>query len=130
MIFVDTSAWYASVCADDSNHLAAKQFLNSSPVLVTTELVANEVVTLLRARGRSERAYRLGERIFSETHVSLFWTQKQTILKTWEVFCEFKDKHWSFVDCSSKVVMQQLQISTAFAFDHHFRQFGSVEVVP
>jgi predicted nucleic acid-binding protein len=30
----------------------------------------------------------------------------------------------------SKVVMESLGVGTVFAFDHHFRQFGTVEVVP
>jgi predicted nucleic acid-binding protein len=52
------------------------------------------------------------------------------ILRAWEVFRHFADKEWSFTDCTSKVVMEDLGIDTAFTFDHHFRQFGSVTVVP
>ena len=37
---------------------------------------------------------------------------------------------WSFTDCTSKTVMDSLGIRTAFAFDGHFREFGSIEVVP
>jgi hypothetical protein len=55
---------------------------------------------------------------------------KPDIQQTWSVFRRFSDKNWSFTDCSSKIVMEQFQISTAFVFDHHFRQFGSVQVVP
>jgi len=31
---------------------------------------------------------------------------------------------------ASKVVMDKLGIGTAFAFDYHFRRFGTVVVVP
>ncbi len=48
----------------------------------------------------------------------------------WETFRQFSDKGRSFTDCSSKVVMERLGITQAFAFDQHFRQFGSVTVVP
>jgi predicted nucleic acid-binding protein len=48
----------------------------------------------------------------------------------WETFRQFDDKSWSFTDCTSKVVMEQLNIKVAFAFDHHFQQFGTVQVVP
>lgn len=40
------------------------------------------------------------------------------------------DKNWSFTDCTSKVVMEQLGVKAAFAFDHHFHQFGTIQVVP
>ena len=48
----------------------------------------------------------------------------------WQVFRRFSDKEWSFTDCTSKVVMDRLGITTAFTFDHHFRQFGAVTLVP
>ena len=43
---------------------------------------------------------------------------------------QYQDKGWSFTDCVSRVIMQRLDIRTAFAFDDHFRQFGTVTVVP
>ncbi len=46
----------------------------------------------------------------------------------WEVFEKFNvDKHWSFTDCTSKVVMEQREIREVFAFDHHFEQMGFVK---
>ena len=48
----------------------------------------------------------------------------------WQTFEQFDDKSWSFTDCTSKVVMEQRGIRKAFAFDHHFYQFGTVQVVP
>jgi predicted nucleic acid-binding protein len=47
-----------------------------------------------------------------------------------KTFKDFDDKDWSFTDCTSKVVIEQRRISQAFAFDHHFNQFGTVQVVP
>jgi hypothetical protein len=52
------------------------------------------------------------------------------IIEAWRQFREFRDKDWSFTDISSKVVMERLSIRKAFAFDRHFRQFGSFEVIP
>jgi predicted nucleic acid-binding protein len=48
----------------------------------------------------------------------------------WETFERFADKDWSFTDCTSKVVIEQLGITHAFSFDHHFQQFGTVQLVP
>jgi predicted nucleic acid-binding protein len=52
------------------------------------------------------------------------------IREAWSIFLRYSDKEWSFTDCTSKVVIEKLQITTAFAFDHHFRRFGTVQVVP
>ncbi|ERT09640.1 hypothetical protein M595_0283 [Lyngbya aestuarii BL J] len=46
------------------------------------------------------------------------------------MFSRFSDKEWSFTDCSSKVIIDKLKLTQAFSFDDHFRQFGSITVVP
>jgi predicted nucleic acid-binding protein len=52
------------------------------------------------------------------------------IYTAWQVFHDFRDKKWSFTDCTSKVVMERLACTQAMAFDEHFRQFGEVLVEP
>ena len=131
MIFVDTGGWFASIVPTDRDHEAAVRWLatNREP-LVTSDYVVDEVLTLLRARGYQTRAAALGERLFTNQLAQIHYLSIDDILATWDVFRRFADKAWSFTDCSSKVVMERLGITRAFAFDHHFRQFGSIEVVP
>jgi predicted nucleic acid-binding protein len=45
------------------------------------------------------------------------------------VFFRYRDKDYSFTDCTSFVVMQELKLKRALTTDHHFRQMG-FEVVP
>jgi len=40
-----------------------------------------------------------------------------------------RGKDFSFTDCTSFAVMRQLGITTAFAFDEHFEQFGFIRVL-
>jgi hypothetical protein len=54
----------------------------------------------------------------------------EDFVRAWEVFQQYKDKEWSFTDCTSKVVMERLSITQAFAFDVHFEQFGTIIRVP
>ena len=60
----------------------------------------------------------------------LEWVKPADALQAWEIFSRYRDKAWSFTDCISFVVMNRLKIQQAFAFDEHFRQFGTVAVVP
>lgn len=131
MIFVDTSAWFAVSVASDSDHASAAIWLaqNEEPLL-TSDYVVDETLTLLRARGERTRAVRLGERLFAGNLAEIYLMTGEDIAAAWEVFREFADKEWSFTDCASKVVMERLGIGKAFAFDDHFRQFGSIAVVP
>lgn len=55
---------------------------------------------------------------------------EEDFVRAWEVFQQYKDKEWSFTDCTSKVVMERLGITHAFAFDTHFEQFGMIIRVP
>ena len=131
MIFVDTGAWFAAFVPNDVHHQLARTWLESNSLpLLTTDYVLDELLTLLRIRGEQDRAFILGEQMLSESMVSLHLVSFDQIQRAFEIFRQFDDKEWSFTDCVSRVVMEDLKITTAFAFDHHFRQFGTVTVVP
>jgi len=131
VIFVDTGAWFAVAVVNDKNHPAARQWIaQNAEVLITSDDVVSETLTLLRARGESAMAVRVGEDFFAGEIARIAVVTEEDFRNAWDVFRDFKDKGWSFTDCTSKVLMERLGIKTAFAFDQHFRQFGSVEVVP
>lgn len=131
MIFVDTGALFASVVPWDANYIAATAWLkqNTEPLL-TTDFVADETLTLLRVRKENARAAILGERLFNNELARLVFLEETDVRATWAVFQKYTDKEWSFTDCASKVIIEKLGLKTAFAFDQHFRQFGTVSVVP
>ncbi len=132
MIFVDTSAWFALVVPSDPNHDVAAAWLHANrQMLFTTDYVLDETLTLLKARREHRRALTLGRQFFEgEPLAQVHFLSEDEILTAWQVFQQFTDKKWSFTDCSSKVVMERLTIAEAFAFDHHFAQFGAVLTVP
>jgi len=131
MIFVDTGAWFATVVPSDSDYpVASNWFSQNVETLITMNYVIDETLTLLRMRRENQRAIALGDSFFSGALATVHYLSKTEIQQAWQVFRQFSDKDWSFTDCTSKVVMASLNITQAFAFDHHFRQFGSVQVVP
>jgi predicted nucleic acid-binding protein len=131
VIFVDTGAWFAAFVPNDADHAAADAWLeaNREP-LVTTDYVIDELLTLMKMRGEFQRACRLGASLFAEEIAQVEWVQPDDIRQAWAIFQRYDDKGWSFTDCVSRVVMARLSIQQAFAFDEHFRQFGTVTVVP
>ena len=131
MIFVDTGAWYASVVPTDPNHAAAAAWLKGNQLpLLTTDYVVDEILTLLKMRGHYLRAVALGDELFQAKRFLIHLLDDADIEAAWQTFRRFQDKDWSFTDCASKVVMEKRGVLMAFAFDQHFRQFGSVAVVP
>lgn len=131
MTFVDTSGWYAWLVSDDPDHARASAWVGSNRArLVTTDYVLDEALTLLRARKEENRAKELGHGVITQAWARLIWVEPEDVQNAWQVFQGFRDKDWSFTDCVSRVVMMRLQIKEAFAFDDHFRQFGTVSIVP
>lgn len=126
MIFVDTSAWYSAYVPADSQHAAVQKALAVSPRLITTDYVIDETLTLLKARGHADRALHLGPRILDGRAAQLEYVTPRDIEQAWIAFAKFRDKAWSFTDCTSFVVMNRLGLMEALSLDEHFREMPGV----
>jgi predicted nucleic acid-binding protein len=131
VIFVDTGAWFALFVPGSVGHDPARAWMSGNhDALLTTDYVIDETLTLLRARRQPEAALAAGRAFFETRAVQIHYVSNIDVYNAWEVFSRFADKDWSFTDCTSKVVIEKFGISKAFTFDHHFRQFGSLEILP
>ncbi|PHM06532.1 type II toxin-antitoxin system VapC family toxin [Nostoc sp. 'Peltigera malacea cyanobiont' DB3992] len=131
MIFVDTSAWFASIVPSDTDHQIASLWVNqNTEQLITTDYIIDETLTLLRTRGEFLRAISLKEAFFSDVLTTIYYLTEEDIRQTWQIFRQFSDKNWSFTNCASRVVMNKFHLTQAFTFDHYLRQFRFVNVVP
>lgn len=130
-VFVDTGAWFAYFVRRDPDHAAAVAWMrqNRQP-LVTTDYVLDELLTLLKLRENYSVAVAAGEALLLQRVARIEQITIDDIARAWEVFRQYHDKDWSFTDCTSKVVIERLGITLAFAFDSHFEQFGTVVRVP
>lgn len=131
MVFVDTSAWFAWFVPGDPNHARIASFLalNAAP-LITTDYCIDETLTLLVARKRLPRAFDAGVAFFQDNLSQIEYVTPRQIHRAWILFQSRAAAGWSFTDCTSKIVIDDLHIRTALALDDHFRQFGDVIVVP
>lgn len=131
MIFVDTSAWYADLINDDECHASARAFVQANKeAFFTTDFVVTELLNLLVVRGYADRAREVARTFFSGQTTGLEWVSRDDIERALNILEQYKDKQWSFTDCVSFAVIERLAVKRTFSFDDHFRQFGSVEVVP
>jgi hypothetical protein len=130
-VFVDTGAWFAYFVRRDPDHRAATTWMrqNRQP-LVTTDYILDELLTLLKMRESHRVAVAAGEALWQQRVARIEHVTLEDIVRTWEVFRQYHDKDWSFTDCTSKVILERLRITHAFAFDSHSEQFGTVIRVP
>ena len=129
-IFVDTGAWFASVVPADRNHLRVVAFLRRNPLpLITTDYVIDETLTLLRARGESAKATSLGRQLLDLQVANVIYVTQEIVLTAWELFRDQPARRWSFTDCMSKAVMDDRHVRQALFLDHHFGEFGMIDVL-
>ena len=131
-LLIDTSALHALNYARDDYHAQALAYFKSlagrvKPIL--TEWVFVETMNLTKARLGPKYAIDFGRQLkTSKAFYPLILTDFDK-RATWDIFEQYQDKQWSYVDCSLLAVAQRLKIKRIFAFDHHFEQMG-LEVVP
>ncbi len=131
MVFVDTSAWFAFFLPIDPDHQRIRTWIAScAEPLLTTDYCVDETLTLLVARREPRRALEAGRAFFEDGLATLHFLTSDEIRRAWIVFQQRLTVGWSFTDCMSKIVIDELGISSAAALDAHFQQFGSVAVVP
>ncbi len=132
-VFVDTAGWMA--CADESDpeHGRAREArdaaLEEGSILVATDYVLDETLTLIRMRLGLPAAKAWWEQLEGSSRLRWEWIGMDRAEKARAVFVRHHDKAYSFTDCTSLVVMQELKLKRVLTTDHHFRQMG-FEVVP
>jgi predicted nucleic acid-binding protein len=130
-VYVDTSAFFAVLDRDDSNHGAAAtawaQLLGESTTLVTNNYVLVEASALVQ--------HRLGVaalRAFHDDIVPLLkvhWVTEELHRSAVQAALSAARKKLSLVDCSSFQTMREMGVKKAFCVDKHFREQG-FEVMP
>lgn len=133
IVFLDTSAFIALKDESEINHNKAIDCFNSlikkGNLLLTTNYIFDEVYTILIKRFGQSQAVDFGKTIRKSRLIQYFIITEEIEEEAWNIAVKYKDKSFSFTDCTSFAIMKTLGINKAFAFDEHFKQFG-LEVVP
>ena len=127
-LFVDTAGWMA--CADraDPAHrrscAARDSALEAGQVLVTTDFVVDETLTLIRFRLGIDAADRWWHQVDGSQRVHWERVDVARFERARQLFFQYRDKDFSFTDCTSFAVMRELRLTQALTTDRHFRQIG------
>lgn len=125
-VFVDTSALFAVLDADDEHHSNAAEawadILSIGEPLVTTNYVLVESFAVVQRRLGSEAARTFAEDIVSVLFIH--WVEEQEHERALAAFLAAMRRRLSLADCVSFEIMRSLGIRRAFAFDPHFREAG------
>ena len=124
--FVDTSAIYAVMDADDDRHQAARRewerLLDGRETLHTTNYVLIETMALLQNRIGMEALMTFTTDILPV--LTVFWVGEGLHLSAHHALLVSARRNLSLVDCASFEAMRQLGLESAFCFDSHFAEQG------
>jgi predicted nucleic acid-binding protein len=126
--FVDTAGWMMLSDSSDKAHDDARRFrddwLERGGIFVSTDFVLDETLTLLRMRLGLDAAERWWNQIEGSTRLVWENIDSTRAEKARRWFFRWRDKAFSFTDCTSFVVMKERRLKTAFTSDRHFVHAG------
>jgi len=125
----DSSAILALLDADDADHARAVNVARTiaserRPSFITNYIEAEAHALLLRKLGRTvARQWLLTGGL---PVVSVLPAEEQ---RAKEILARHVDKDWTLCDAISFAVLDARRVPRAFTFDHHFQQYGRVQVL-
>ena len=130
-VFVDTGAWIAMAVVRDQFHKEAascyRKLSGEKLLLVTSNYVLVETYTRIRyddGHAKSVKFHSLIQEAVKAGRLKLEWVTPTIHQEAWDIFEDYADQVFSFVDCTSFVIARHAGIKEVFAFDQHFNTMG------
>jgi hypothetical protein len=127
-VFVDTAGWMACADAADLAHARCcatrDAALEAGEALVTSDFVVDETLTLIRLRLGLDAAETWWHQIDRSPRLRWERIDSDRFEKARHLFFQYRDKDFSFSDCTSFVIMREVRLTHAITTDRHFRQMG------
>lgn len=124
---MDSSAFFALVTGRSTDSAVAKRILERAEAarfpLVTSSYILAEAHALIVNRV-SRRAGLEFLDFVDRSAITILWPAEAHFVAAREIIYRYTDKDFSLTDAISFVVMEQLDITTAFTFDRDFSQYG------
>jgi len=128
-VFVDTGGFYAALNGNDDHHADAAAVFHRAASeswrLLTSNFVVAETHALVLVRCGAD----LARAWLRDVPAAVMRVSIRDEAKARAIVLEYRDKEFSYCDASSFAVMERLRIRRVIAFDDHFRQYGTFQLV-
>ena len=125
---MDTAGWMACADGADPAHreaVAARDaWLERGGLFITSDYVADETLTLLRIRLGIDAAENWWRQVDGSSRLRWEYVNPARAEKAREFFFRYRDKDFSFTDCTSFILMRELKLREVLTTDRHFLQAG------
>lgn len=127
-VFVDTAGWMACADSADPDHTRASATrdaaLEAGQALVTSDFVVDETLTLLRIRLGLDAADAWWQQVDRSSRLRWERVDSGRFENARHLFFQYRDKDFSFTDCTSFAIMREMRLTHALTTDRHFQQAG------
>jgi predicted nucleic acid-binding protein len=127
-LFVDTSFFIALLNSRDADHSQAvklqEQLSKQAIQKVTSDYILLELCDGLAKLSYRQIAVQTIELIEKDGSFKIIPTSSEITQAAWTLFKSRPDKEWGLTDCTSFVIMEKFNITSALTTDHHFKQAG------
>lgn len=127
-IFIDTSAFISLGDKDDRDHINISSLFNKitkqGADLITTGYIYAETINLIKRKKNSYFAIKMGDLIRESEIVEVYSPGNADKELAWNIFKKYSDQDFSYTDCVSFAVIQNLKIEQALTLDKDFEIFG------
>jgi predicted nucleic acid-binding protein len=132
-LFIDTAGWMSMADRNDAHHTDSTQvrdnWLEEGGILVTSDYVIDETLTLIRVRLGIDAAEKWWDIVSDSPRLKVEWINSERAEKARRWFFRWRDKSFSFTDCTSFIVMRELRLKKVLTGDRHFIEAG-FEICP
>jgi len=129
--FVDTGGWIAMAVVRDQFHEQAasyyREISGKKIPLITSNYVLAETYTRIRyddGHAKAIKFHSLIQEAIKVGKLHVVWVTPAIHQEAWDIFEDFADQEFSFVDCTSFVIASHAGVKEAFGFDEHFNTMG------
>ncbi|MFI5417561.1 MAG: type II toxin-antitoxin system VapC family toxin [Candidatus Lutacidiplasmatales archaeon] len=129
MILIDTGAWYALTDPQERHHgravaLFGRLTRGEHGRMVTSDYILDETYTLIRMRLGIEPVKRLRGLLGQSSSIQVVRVSDNDFERSADLMIAHEDKRWSLTNCTSFILMRELEIGDAFTFDRNFAEAG------
>lgn len=133
-VFGDTSFFFALLAKKDPAHqpaLAAYgKLLRARGRVVTSDYIIDETLTLTKARINADRSLALLDRIEASEAIDFEDITADRFARAKAYSRKHSDHGYSFTDCTSFILMRELNLRAALTTDRHFVEAGYEVLLP
>ena len=132
-VFADSGHWIALLHPRDQMHERAKEVAAGlGPIaIVTTQMALAEALNHLSGEGERLRrlAVQMVRRLEAMPNVAIVHQTDAQFREAVERYVSRHDQRWSLTDCASFLVMEEMNIGEALAYDRDFEQAGFIALL-